>query len=451
MYFKRKIDFLLDEWLSKDEFFPLLIVGIRQCGKTESVRELAKKNHLNLLEINFWNNPDYISDFDGNLDVNTIITNLSLRFPNVEINPNNTLIFFDEIQECPRARLSFKNFKNESKYRVIGSGSYLGINGYNIGDSTPAPIGYEEIIQMKTLDFEEFLWALGYKESQINSLIDYFLRKERIPDNINKIYKNLFLKYACIGGFPRVVLEYVKTNKIIEAYKVLCNIIFDIKTDFGRRKDKNNNPLFKASEVSRIQNVFELIPTFLAKENKRFIVSKVKTGSSYDKNDAINYLTEAHIVSKVHNLSIPSLPLNGEKIESQFKLFPEDIGIVTAMYGIETIQAINKGELGQGKGAIFEALVFDSLTKASITPYYFAKETGLEIDFVISYKGFSTLLEARPKTGNTKSSKTVMAHPEHYGKTKLIKIGDYNICECGDVITIPTYLTFVLGKEKYEF
>ncbi len=165
MYFKRKIDFLLDEWLSKNEFFPLLIVGIRQCGKTESVRELARKNHLNLIEINFWNNPDYISDFDGNLDVNTIITNLSLRFPNIEINPNNTLIFFDEIQECPRARLTFKNFKNESKYRVIGSGSYLGINGYIIGDSTPAPIGYEEVIQMKTMDFEEFLWALGYKES----------------------------------------------------------------------------------------------------------------------------------------------------------------------------------------------------------------------------------------------------------------------------------------------
>ncbi len=451
MYFKRKIDFMLDEWLSKNEFFPLLIVGIRQCGKTESVRELARKNHLNLIEINFWNNPDYISDFDGNLDVNTIITNLSLRFPNIEINPNNTLIFFDEIQECPRARLSFKNFKNESKYRVIGSGSYLGINGYIIGDLTPAPIGYEEVIQMKTMDFEEFLWALGYKESQINCLIDYFEKKERIPDNINKIYKDLFLKYACIGGFPRVILEYVKTNKIIDAYKVLGNIIFDIKTDFGRRKDKNNNPLFKASEVSRIQNVFELIPTFLAKENKRFIVSKVKTGSSYDKNDAINYLTEAHIVSKVHNLSIPSLPLIGEKIESQFKLFPEDIGIATAMYGIDTIQAINKGELGQCKGAIFEALVFDSLTKSGITPYYFAKETGLQIDFVISYKGFSTLLEVKAKTGNTKASKTVMAHREHYGKTKLIKIGDYNITENRDVVTMPTYLTFVLGKEKYEF
>lgn len=430
---------------------PMLFVGIRQCGKTESVRELARRHNLNLIEMNFWNNPDYITDFSGNLDVDTIISNISLRFPNADMNPKNTLIFFDEIQECPRARLSFKNFKNESKYKVIASGSYLGINGYVIGDSTPAPTGYEEVIHMKTMDFEEFLWALGYKDSQIDRLVDYFLDKEMIPLNIHNLYKDLFLKYACIGGFPRVVSEYISTKKIVEAYKVLNSTLFDMKSDFGRRKSKNGEPLFKPGEVSRIQNVFELIPTFLSKENKRFIVSKVQTGSSYDKNDAINYLKEAHIISKVHNLSIPSLPLIGEKIESQFKLFPEDIGIVTSMFGIDAIRGMNKGELGQGKGAIYEALVFDSLIKAGITPYYFAKETGLEIDFVISYKGYATLLEVKAKTGNTKSSKTVMSHPEHYGKAKLIKIGDYNVSEVGDIITIPTYLTFALGKEECDF
>ena len=118
------------------------------------------------------------------------------------------------------------------------------------------------------------------------------------------------------------------------------------------------------------------------------------------------------------------------------------------MYGLDIISAINKGELGQGKGAIYEALVFDALNKANIETFYFAKESGLEIDFVISYNGYSTLIEAKAKTGNTKSSKTVMNHPEHYGKTKLIKIGDYNISEEGKIITIPHYLTFVLGRQK---
>lgn len=451
MYFKRKIDVLLDDWLNKDNKSPALIVGIRQCGKTETIQEFAKRNKLQLIELNFWTNPEFCSDFDGKLDVDTIISNISLRFPDSFIDPKKTLIFFDEIQDCPKARLSFKNFKNDGRYHVIGSGSYLGINGYVIGDVTPAPTGYESVFQMHTMDFEEFLWAMGYKEEQINLLVESFNNKTPIPPNVHELYKELFLKYACIGGFPKVIKEYLKTHKIIDAFRELNSTVFDMKTDFGRRKDKKGNPVFKKAEVSRIQSVFDLIPTFLAKENKRFIVSNVVGSKQYDKKDAIEYLRQAHIVAKVYNVEIPSLPLIGEKIESQFKLFPEDIGIVIAMYGIDIVVAINKGDLGQGKGAIYEALVFDSLNKAGIEPYYFAKESGLEIDFVIAYNGYATLIEAKAKTGNTKSSKTVMKHPEHYGKTKLIKIGDYNISEEGDIITIPHYLTFVLGKTKYDF
>ena len=451
MYFVRKVDNYLDEWLKAKQTRPVLLVGIRQCGKTEAIREFAKRNKLQLIEMNFWTNPEYCSDFSENLNVDNIISNISLRFPNLDINPNNSLIFFDEIQDCPRARLSFKNFANDGRYHVIGSGSYLGINGYVMGNNTPAPTGYDDVYHMKTMDFEEFLWALGYKKEQTNKLVSYYNEKKKIPDNIHEMYKDIFLKYVCIGGFPRVVLEYINTHNIVPAFKVLNSILFDMKTDFGRRMDKNGNPIFKASEVSRIQNCFDLIPTFLAKENKRFIVSKVKGGTQYDKNDAIEYLKQAHIVSKVFNVTIPTLPLSSERIESQFKLFPEDIGIVTSMFGIDTVSGINKGNLGQGKGAIYEAIVCESLLKAGIEPYYFAKESGLKIDFVISYNGFPTLVESKAKTGNTKSSKTVMNHPEHYGKTKLIKIGDYNVSEEGDIITIPHYLIFALGYTKYDF
>lgn len=451
MYFERKIDSYLDDWLNKKSKNPILLVGIRQCGKTKSVLEFAKRNKMQLIEMNFWTNPEYSSDFANELDVDTIITNISLRFPEKIITPEKTLLFFDEIQDCPRARLAFKNFAKDGRYHVIGSGSYLGINGYIIGDCTPAPTGYDDVVHMKTMDFEEFLWAMGYSKKQTNSLVDYFLNKERIPDNIHQLYKNIFLKYICIGGFPKVVLEYKKTNNIMPAYRILTSTIFDMKSDFGRRMDTSGHAIFKAPEVARIQNVFDLIPTFLAKDNKRFIVSKVKGGTQYDKNDAIEYLRQAHIVSKVHNVEVPTLPLAGYKIEAQFKLFPEDIGIVTAMYGIDTIAGINKGNLEQGKGAIYEAVVFESLNKAGIEPYYFSKESGLEIDFVISYKGISTLIESKAKNGNTKSSKTVMRHPEHYGKTNLIKIGDYNINENDDIITIPHYLIFALGKEQYDF
>lgn len=291
--------FFLNEWFEKDNKTPLLIVGTRQCGKTKSIREFAKANNLDLVELNFWLHPEYCSDFEKSLDVDTLISNISIRFENKDFNPKTTLLFFDEIQDCPKARLSFKSFKDDGRFMIIGSGSYLGINGYVIGDATPVPVGYEEIVNMKTMDFEEFLWALGYKEKHINQLLNYFETKTPIPENIDGLFKDLFIKYACVSGFPEAVLKYLETSKIIEAYKILNRIVATIKTDFGRRKDKNGNPVFKTSEVSRIQSVFDLIPTFLSKENKRFIVSKVEGNNAFNKLDSIEYLKQAHIVYKV--------------------------------------------------------------------------------------------------------------------------------------------------------
>ena len=449
MYLKRKIDKWLIDWKNRSEKYPALVVGIRQCGKTRSIEQFAENNFKNLIKINFWDNPDLCHDFDGSLDVDTIISNISLRFPDIVIKPKETLIFFDEIQECPRARLSFKNFALDGRYDVVGSGSYLGINGYIIGDDTPSPTGYEDVFNMHTMDFEEFLWANNYDDEKISALETYFNQKKEIPKNIHDIYNNLFKNYLCVGGFPKAVSEYMKNKNIMDAIRITQNVVFDMRTDFGRRKDKNGNPTFKPAEVARIQNVFDLIPTFLAKENKRFVTSKITGGSSKDKVDAIEYLRQAHVVHKVHNLETPSLPLAGNKIQSQFKLFPEDIGIVTSLYGVDTIAAINSGELGQGKGAIYEALVFDSLNKADFDVYYFAKDTGLEIDFVICYDSSSYLVEAKAKTGNTKSSKTVMKNKDHYGPTKLLKIGNYNVGQHDDIITIPYYLIFLLGRNRF--
>ncbi|MBR3202180.1 MAG: ATP-binding protein [Solobacterium sp.] len=445
MYLSRKIDKWLNDWKTKEDKSPALIVGIRQCGKTRSIEHFGKHNYKNVVKVNFWDNPEYCSDFDGKLDVNTLISNLSLRFPAIKIVPGDTLLFFDEIQECPRARLAFKNFELDGRYDVIGSGSYLGINGYITGDETPAPTGYEDVFHMCTMDFEEFLWANEFSVDQISLLKEYFVKRREVPEPMHSIFKEKFLNYLCVGGFPKAVHSYVKSQNIMDAVRITQNTVFDMKTDFGRRKGKDGKPVFKASEVSRIQNAFDLIPMFLAKENKRYITSKITGGNSRDKSDAIEYLVQAHIVNKVYNVETPSLPLAGNKKASQFKLFPEDIGIVTAMFGIDTIIAINKGQLGQGKGALYEALVFDSLHKAGIDTYYFAKESGLEIDFVICYDANSCLVEAKAKTGNTKSSKTVMKHPEHYGPTKLIKVGDYNIGETGDILTLPHYAVFMLG------
>lgn len=158
-------------------------------------------------------------------------------------------------------------------------------------------------------------------DNQITSLINYFETKTKIPEGINNIFNDLFLKYACIGGFPEAIQKYLKTFKIVDAYNITNNIVSDMKLDFERRKDKNGNPIFKPSEVARIQSVFNLIPTFLSKENKRFIVSKISGNNSQNKLDAIEYLKQSHIISKVYNLNIPSLPLIGEKLNLNLKFF----------------------------------------------------------------------------------------------------------------------------------
>ena len=446
MYLTRKIDTWLAQWHKKKDKSPALIVGIRQCGKTESILNFGKQYYENVVYINFWNDPGYNQIFENEIDVDTVISNISIRFPEIRIKPQTTLLFFDEIQECPKARLSFKTFKIDGRYDVIGSGSYLGINGYITGDDTPAPTGYEDVFHLQTMDFEEFLWANNYGQEQITQLEQYFEKKKAVPEAVHNQYKKLFEKYVCIGGFPKAVAIFCETHNIMEAFRENQNIVFDMKTDFGRRKDRNGLPLFKPGEVARIQNAYDLIPTFLAKDNKRFVTSRIQTGGSADKVNAIEYLRQAHIVYKVHNVTAPSLPLDTLRISSQFKLFPADIGMLICMFGQDTLITINNGNLGFAKGALYEAMVFDSLNKSGIRTFYFAKESGLEIDFVISFTGEAYLVEAKAKTGNTKSSKTVMNHPEHYGATKLLKIGDYNISEEGDIITIPHYLTFIIGK-----
>lgn len=446
MYLKRKIDLWFDKWKAKTDKKPALITGIRQCGKTESILHFANSNYSTVIYINFWENKNYLKIFDNSLDVEDLVSNISLYFLDKKIIPNKTVFIFDEIQECPRARLSLKNFAINGKYDVIASGSFLGVSGYVINDTTPIPVGYEDIFQMKTLDFEEFLWANHCDNFYIEQLEKCFKNRIPVPDPLNNYMKKMFQIYLCIGGFPRSVTTYLETKIIGDSVNVVTNIVSEMKHDLGRRININGESIFKQSEIGRIQNVFELIPAFLAKENKRFVASKIITGNGIDKANAIEYLKQAGIISKVFNLTSPSLPLEINKISNQFKLFPNDIGMLISMLGNDTIAALSQGNLGLSKGAIYEALVFDSLYKSNIEVYYFAKESGLEIDFVICYEAKATLLEVKAKNGNSKSAKTVLSHPQHYGKTRLIKIGDYNISENDNVLTIPHYLTFILGK-----
>ena len=425
-----------------------MITGIRQCGKSRSIEEFAANNFKYVNKINFWNTPDAKKAFEESLDVNDIIKKLSLQFPNFVFSSEETVLILDEIQDCPHARLALKSFKEDGRFEVIASGSYIGLNIEQKGDlAIPMPNGAEDVIQMKTKDFEELLWANGYSEYHIAELLSYFENREPIPENIHNKLKELFKEYICVGGYPETVSKYIETNSFKAPFNKNQSLIFDILGDPVKRKNKEGKPLYSATKISRIQKAFNLVLSFALGDSRRFVLSKI-SGNSSQKNGAIDYLLNSNVVFKVNNVENPSLPLALRKIESSFRLFYADIGMTITQCGYDTIKAIMQDSLGMNKGYIFEAAIADSLYKANIPLYYFAKNSGLQIDFLISYQGYSTLIESKAKTGNTKSSKTVMSHPEHYGKTRLIKFGDYNIAFENDVLTLPYYLAFALGKDK---
>lgn len=444
---RRKIDGWLLNWKNTPNHKPVLIKGIRQSGKTYSIRKfIDDKNHYEVaIYLNFWDNPELIEVFDGKLDIDTIVTELSVKMPFPRLVPGKTVFVFDEVQDCPRALLSLKANEKDSRFDFIASGSYLGVNGYAVGDDTPKPVGSTESYDMRTLDFEEFLWAKGYGDDQVALLQDAFSKRKPLSNSIHESFTRLFREYLCVGGFPEAVKNYVLTHNIYSSLQITRRIVSDLQNDFGRRRGKDNEPLFRPNEVARIRNAFSLIPSFLGKENKRFIVSKIGGKGAKDAGkDALDYLKDTGVILKVHNVDVPSTPLSIHAIANQFKVFPTDIGILVALLEDGTTDAIMSGNLGMGKGMLYEALVAEALYKRGVRPFYFAKESGLELDFVVNLNGIATILEVKAVDGNAKSARTVLAHPDHYGKTALVRIKDKNIGIEDGHLTIPHYMAYLL-------
>ena len=445
MDLRRHIDGWLADWKSNPEHKPALIRGIRQSGKTHSVKAFAEKNYDVVIYLNFWDRPDLCTAFDGQLDVDTIIRELSVKMPMIELTEGSTIFLYDEVQECPRALLSLKTVQNDKRFDFIATGSYLGVNGYVISDDTPKPVGCTEEFDMRTLDFEEFLWAKGFGDKEISYIREAFQSRCALTASMHGSFTSLFREYLCVGGFPEAVCNYIRTNNIYSTLQITRRITRDLQDDFGRRRGKDNKPLFNNNEVARIRSAFSLIPSFLGKENKRYVVSKISGKGAKDAGkDALDYLKDTGVIMKVHNLNVPATPLSVNAISNQYKVFTTDIGMLVGMLEDGTTDAILSGALGMGKGMIYEELIAESLYKRGGKMFYFAKDSGLELDFVINYLGNSTILEVKAKDGNSKSAKTVMEHPDHYGKTQLIRVKDSNLGESNGILTIPHYMAHLL-------
>lgn len=436
---KRKIEQLLQEWKRSPNRKPLLIKGCRQCGKTFSVLDFAKKNYKHVVYLNFFENPDYCSVFEGSLEIDNITMLLSALLGSEAIfEPGNTILVLDEIQECPDARTALKFFHLDGRYDVIGTGSLLGVRGYG-KEPKSIPVGYETTIDMSPLDFEEFLWANGIAEVVIDSLKKNIAQVTPVPEALHKKMRQLLLQYTVVGGMPDVVQTFVDTKRLDEVLNMQRDIVRSYEDDmikYANQKDK-----------SRILECFQSIPKQLSKENKKFQYSVVKKGSTASKYaGSLQWIEDAGIISRCYNLSATELPLDGNAQDDVFKVYMRDCGLFISMLEDGTQFDVLQGNLARYKGAIFENLIADMFTKMGRKLYYFHKNSGLEVDFVIRYKGECTLVEVKASSGNTKSTKTILGHPEKYHVNSAIKLGDYNVGRSGEILTLPLYMAFLLTE-----
>ncbi|MBR6432685.1 MAG: DUF4143 domain-containing protein, partial [Muribaculaceae bacterium] len=295
----------------------------------------------------------------------------------------------------------------------------------------------EDIINMYPMDFEEWLWANGIKEIHIEHLKKCLYNETPIEDALHDRFRDLLYQYIVVGGMPEVVNTFIETKQIGKTLAVQRRIVDDYKSDMVKYA--------LPTDKSRIRECFESIPMQLAREYKKFNYTVVRPGSrGRDYAGSLQWIEDAGIIRRCYNTKITELPLDGNRIQSEFKVYMADIGLLISMLEDGTQSSILEGDLFTYKGAIIENLVADVFGKMGRKLYYFHKDGGVEIDFLIRYKGLCTPVECKASTGNAKSLRTILKHPEKYHVTSAIKLGDYNIGRKEGVLTLPLYLAFLL-------
>jgi len=443
--YKRKIENVLQSWLDDASHKPLVVKGVRQCGKTSSVMDFAQKHFKNVIYLDFHEHPEYKKFFATNLEVDAIVMRITAAMPDAEIEAGKTCFVFDEIQDCPRARGSLKYFHLDGRYEVICTGSLLGVNGYKTPDekaeeeAASIPVGFEDIVNMYPMDFEEWLWANGIKDMHFDYLKKHLNSETPVEEALHDRFRELLLQYTIVGGMPEVVTTFMETKQIGKVLSVQRRIIDDYKADMVKYA--------ATADKSRIRECFESIPAQLAREYKKFSYTAVrKGGRGRDYAGSLQWIEDAGIIRRCYNTSTTELPLDGNRIQSEFKVYMADIGLLVAMLEEGTQSSILEGDLLNYKGAIAENLVADIFGKMGRKLYYYHKDGGVELDFLVRYKGQCTPVECKAATGNAKSMRTVLKHPEKYHVTSAIKLGDYNIGKSNELLTLPMYMAFLLTE-----
>lgn len=435
---KRKIDKYLTDWKNKPDRKPLIIKGARQIGKTRSVEWFASQNYASVIEINFIEQKKYREIFNDGFEVDAILKNISLLNPELKFIPGNTIFFFDELQACPNCATSLKFFKLDGRFDVICSGSLMGIS-YNEIESNS--VGYKEDYEMHSMDFEEFLWAKGYNDDFTADLFSHMLDVRPLSELQMDTLMSLFRDYVIIGGMPEVVSTYVKNKNFSGTLDIQRQLLKDYEEDITK--------YVEGLDKAKVKAVYNHISTFLAKENKRFQITKIaRNARNRDYMGCVEWLADAGVVNVCYCLNQPELPLKGNYDPKMYKIYFKDTGLLIASLDEEAQEDLRANRnLGTYKGAIYENIVGDMLVKQGYRLFYYHSDRpALEMDFFIRDADSLIPLEVKANDGATASLNRLL-NDDKYNDVKYgIKLGYRNIGFNGKFYTFPYFLTFLLRR-----
>lgn len=435
---KRKIEQYMIDWKANQEHLPLIIKGARQVGKTESIRNFGKHHYQSFIEINFILQKQYQDIFDDGYEVDSILKNITLRNPELELIPGETLIFFDEIQACVNAATSLKAFKMDGRYDVICSGSLMGINYKEIESNS---VGYKQDKVMYSMDFEEFLWAKGYHENQIEEIYRHMLEIIPLSDTEMSVMSEAFREYMVLGGMPAIVKQFVQSGNYSGTLGMQRQILLDYEEDITKYAG--------GLDQAKILNVYRTIPVFLGKENKKFQISKVAKGArNREYVGVVEWLKNAGIVNVCHCIQMPELPLKGNYDPTNYKLYFGDNGLLIASLDEESQKDLRYNKnFNAYKGAVYENVVADMLVKQEYDLYFYRNEKStVEMDFFVRNTSSLIPIEVKATDGATKSLNNLIDREKYEDIIFGIKFGYKNVGFNGKFYTFPYFFATFLKR-----
>lgn len=439
---KRKIDRYLIEWKNNKDKLPLIIKGARQIGKTNAIRNFGNKNYKTFIEINFALQPQFKMIFEDGFEVDNIVKNITLKMPEIELKEHNTLIFFDEMQECISTATSLKAFKEDGRYDIICSGSLMGIN-YNEIESNS--VGNKEDYIMTSLDFEEFLWAEGYNDEQIDNLYKHMVNLEPLNNMQYNVMMSNFKDYMIVGGMPAIVSKFIKNKNFSGILKMQQQILLDYEEDITKYAG--------GLDKTKILNCYRKIPVFLGNENKKFQISKITKGArNREYVGIVEWLANAGIVNICYSMQQASLPLKGNFNPDNYRLYFADTGLLIGSLDEEVQDDLRNNEnMNTYKGDLYENIVGDMLVKEGYDLYFYKDNSKkIEMDFFIRDKSSLIPVEVKANDGATISLNNLIDSKKYKDIKYGIKLGYKNIGFNGKFYTFPYFLTFLLKRYLKE-